>query len=121
MAESMGAIHKLDLTSDVTHLIVGNVDTAKYKYVAKQRTDVKVLPPEWIDTIRTRWMGGEDFDIEKEEIKHRLSTFYELRICLTGVEDGELNFHMERHIELTQSRERTAEHKRTSNAERRTL
>ena len=84
----MGAIHKLDLTSDVSHLIVGNVDTAKYKYVAKQRTDVRVLPPQWIEVMRALWMGGEDMNTEKEEAQHRLPTFYELRICLTGIEDG---------------------------------
>lgn len=90
IAESMGATHKLDLTSDVTHLIVGNVDTAKYKYVAKQRTDVRVLPTQWIEAMRALWMGGEDMDVEKEEIKHRLPAFYGLRICLTGIEDGGL-------------------------------
>ncbi|KAL9096996.1 MAG: hypothetical protein Q9165_000960 [Trypethelium subeluteriae] len=84
----MGAIHKLDLTSDVTHLIVGNVDTAKYKFTAKQRADIKVLPPEWIEAMRMLWIGGEDIDIEKEELRHRLPTFSGLRICLTGVEDA---------------------------------
>ncbi|KAI9667562.1 MAG: hypothetical protein M1821_000378 [Bathelium mastoideum] len=87
IAESMGAIHKLDLTSDVTHLIVGNVDTAKYKYVAKQRTDVKVLPPQWIEAMRALWIKDEKMDVEEEEARHRLPTFHGLRICLTGVED----------------------------------
>ncbi|KAF2238856.1 hypothetical protein EV356DRAFT_528752 [Viridothelium virens] len=88
IAQAMGAIHKLDLTSDVTHLIVGNVDTAKYKFTAKQRADIKVLPPEWIEAMRMLWIGGEDIDIEKEELRHRLPTFSGLRICLTGVEDA---------------------------------
>ena len=34
-AQQMGATHKLDLTGEVTHLIVGDIDTPKYKYVAK--------------------------------------------------------------------------------------
>ncbi|KAL9073518.1 MAG: hypothetical protein Q9157_004723 [Trypethelium eluteriae] len=93
----MGAIHKLDLTSDVTHLIVGNVDTAKYKFTAKQRADIKVLPPEWIEAMRMLWIGGEDIDIEKEELRHRLPTFSGLRICLTGVEDDLYEIAKERH------------------------
>ena len=30
-AQQMGAVFKADLRSDVTHLIVGNVDTPKYQ------------------------------------------------------------------------------------------
>ena len=83
----MGAAHKLDLTSDVTHLIVGDTDTPKYKYVARERPDVKVLMPEWIEAVRDVWMQGGETDVEALEAEYRLPTFAGLRICLTGFED----------------------------------
>jgi hypothetical protein len=83
----MGATVKLDLTSDVTHLIVGNIDTLKYRYVAKSREDVRVLHVDWIDAVRDDWMKGGDVDVPALEHKYRLPTFYGLRICLTGFED----------------------------------
>ncbi|MCJ1401207.1 hypothetical protein MMC11_004419 [Xylographa trunciseda] len=87
VASQMGAIHKLDLTSDVTHLIVGDTDTPKYKYVAKERPDVKCLLPEWVDAVRQSWMEGGDTDVEALEFQHKLPTFAGLRVCVTGFED----------------------------------
>lgn len=86
----MGATSKLDLTSDVTHLIVGDIDTPKYKYVAKERPDVKVLKGEWVEAVRTSWLEGGDTDVEALEREHCLPTFAGLRICLTGFEDRRL-------------------------------
>ncbi|KAJ9637879.1 protein kinase activating protein dpb11 [Coniosporium tulheliwenetii] len=83
----MGAIHKYDLTSDVTHLIVGNIDTPKYKYVAKNRPDVKVVTPAWVGAVRDSWMEGGDTDVEALENEYRVPTFSGLRICVTGFED----------------------------------
>ncbi|MCJ1388157.1 hypothetical protein MMC18_001002 [Xylographa bjoerkii] len=83
----MGAVHKLDLTSDVTHLIVGDTDTPKYKYVAKERPDVKCLLPEWVDAVRQSWMEGGDTNVEALEVQYKLPTFAGLRICVTGFED----------------------------------
>ncbi|MCJ1437920.1 hypothetical protein MMC27_007307 [Xylographa pallens] len=83
----MGATHKLDLTSDVTHLIVGDTDTPKYKYVAKERPDVKCLLPEWVDAVRQSWMEGGDTDVGALEVQYKLPTFAGLRICVTGFED----------------------------------
>jgi len=83
----MGATIKLDLTSDVTHLIVGNINSAKYRYVAKAREDVKVLAPEWLEVLRTVWMEGEDVDVAALEREYRLPTFYGLKICLTGFDN----------------------------------
>ncbi|KAI9685465.1 MAG: hypothetical protein M1820_010801 [Bogoriella megaspora] len=79
IAESMGAAHRLDLTSDVTHLIVGQIDTLKYKHVAKSRPDVKVFAPNWIEAMRELWTSGEEIDIGLVENKFRLPTFYGLR------------------------------------------
>lgn len=85
----MGAVHKYDLTSDVTHLVVGNIDTQKYRYVAKERPDVKVVTPAWIAAVRESWLEGGETDVEKLEEEHRVPTFSGLRMCITGFEDCE--------------------------------
>ena len=82
-------MHKVDLTSDVTHLIVGDIDTPKYKYVAKEREDVTVLTVAWVDAVRQLWMEGGEIDVRALETEHRLPTFAGLRICLTGFDDRE--------------------------------
>lgn len=83
----MGAIHRLDLTTDVTHLIVGNIDTPKYKHVAKERPDIRVLRPQWIEAIREAWTDGGDVDVDGLVEQYRLPTFSDLQICVTGFED----------------------------------
>ena len=87
IAQEMGATHKLDLTSDVTHLIVGNTDTPKYKYVAKERQDIKVLSPRWREAVRASWMEGGDTDVAALEEQHKLPAFAGLQICVTGFDD----------------------------------
>lgn len=89
-ALQMGADHKLDLTSDVTHLLVGDANTPKYKYVAREREDVKVLRPEWIEAVRETWMNDDGIDLNALEAQHKLPTFAGLTICITGFDD--LNF-----------------------------
>ena len=92
----MGAISKLDLGAEVTHLIVGGVDTQKYKYVAKDRPDIKVLLPDWIHAVREKWVSGsDDLDLSILEEQHRAPVFYNLRICVTGFE----NLAQRKHIE----------------------
>ena len=83
----MGAVHKYDLTSDVTHLIVGDTDTPKYKFVAKERPDVKCLLPSWVEALRQLWMEDIELDFPALEAQHRLPTLHNLRICITGFED----------------------------------
>ncbi len=83
----MGAVHKFDLTSDVTHLIVGDFDTPKYKFVAKERPDVKCLLPNWIDAVRESWMEGGETDVNALEIAHTLPTLTGLKVCVTGFDD----------------------------------
>ncbi|KAG8530480.1 uncharacterized protein KY384_004983 [Bacidia gigantensis] len=85
--EQMGAIHKYDLTSDVTHLVVGDIDTPKYKFVAKERPDVKCLLPSWIEAVRESWIAGGETDVQTLEEQHKLPTFYGLKICVTGFAD----------------------------------
>ncbi|CRG84453.1 DNA topoisomerase 2-binding protein 1-A [Talaromyces islandicus] len=87
VAGQMGAIHKFDLTSDVTHLLVGETNTEKYKFVARERSDVLVLLPKWIEAVREAWMEGGDIDLKVLEEKYRLPTFHGLSICVTGFDD----------------------------------
>ena len=83
----MGAVHKFDLTSDVTHLIVGETDTPKYKFVAKERPDVKCLRASFIEAVRTSWLEGGETNVEALENEHKLPTFSGLIICVTGFDD----------------------------------
>lgn len=84
----MGAVHRLDLTADVTHLIVGNIDTPKCRHTAKERPDIHVLKPEWIHAIRKSYMEDQDIDIDALVHEHRLPVFYNLHISVTGFEDS---------------------------------
>ncbi|KAL9026163.1 MAG: hypothetical protein Q9196_005130 [Gyalolechia fulgens] len=83
----MGAVHKYDLTSDVTHLIVGDTDTPKYKFVAKERPDVKCMQPDWVGALRQLWVDDVEADFQALESQYRLPTLHNLRICMTGFED----------------------------------
>ncbi|KAH3979239.1 hypothetical protein HBH52_101450 [Parastagonospora nodorum] len=86
----LGATIKLDLTSDVTHLIVGSIDSNKYRYVARSREDVKVLSPAWLEAMREVWLEGhDDLDVAALEEEHRVPTFFGLKICLTGFDNPE--------------------------------
>jgi len=83
----MGAEHKLDLTSDVTHLCVGSTDSLKYKYVARERGDVQVLRPEWVEAVREAWMEDQALDLNTLCLEYRLPTLFGLKICITGFDD----------------------------------
>lgn len=76
-----------DLTSDVTHLIVGSVNTTKYQYVAKERPDVVAVLPSFIQAVRQSWLAGEEPDVAVLEDEHRAPTLFGLRICTTGFEE----------------------------------
>ena len=86
----MGAVSRQDLTSEVTHLIVGSADTPKYKYVAKNRPDVKVIDAEWVNSVHQKWINGEDVDISEHEEKHKFPVFKGLQVCVTNITDGML-------------------------------
>lgn len=86
----MGAAERSDLTSEVTHLLVGAFDSPKYKFVARERNDVTVLKPEWIEAVRQSWMQGEDTDVRVLEEEYKLPAFFGLTICITGFSDSEV-------------------------------
>ena len=91
----MGAEHKLDLTSDVTHLLVGDSNTLKYKYVARERDDIKALRPEWVEAVRQAWIKGTSFDLKALDDEYRYPMFTGLSICVTGFDDREQVHHLD--------------------------
>lgn len=97
-AEEMGAKHTLDLTSDVTHLLVGHTDSKKYQYVAKEREDVKVLLPDWVEAVRQKWMADEYVDFNALDAQYRCPTLYGLKICITGFEDLDFRTELAKNI-----------------------
>ncbi|TGJ78359.1 hypothetical protein E0Z10_g10405 [Xylaria hypoxylon] len=101
----MGGVHKYDLTPDVTHLVVGDYNTAKYRHVAKERSDIKPMAAGWVDAVRRLWVEDQDIDFAELEALWKLRTFesgggipsspnpaergrQRLVCCLTGFEDS---------------------------------
>ncbi|CCJ30807.1 unnamed protein product [Pneumocystis jirovecii] len=84
-ASKLGAIYTQDLTSQVTHLIAGKLNTMKYKYVAMHRVDMKIMHVGWIFDIYEQWLNGDDIDFLEFEKKHILPPFYNLLICVTNI------------------------------------
>ncbi|KAJ5431079.1 hypothetical protein N7445_008811 [Penicillium cf. griseofulvum] len=99
MAEQMGAMHSVHLTSDVTHLLVGDTDSEKYKFVARERNDVVAMNPEWIEAVRHSWTQGEDIDIQAIEKQYRLAALHGLKICITGFSDLTFREYMQKTTE----------------------
>ncbi|KFG82500.1 BRCT domain-containing protein [Metarhizium anisopliae] len=101
----LGGIHKYDLTPDVTHLIVGDYDTPKYRHVARERPDIKAMDAMWIEAVTELWKRDEEIDFMALEREHRLKALEKcgtdtasphggaatgrqsLLICLTGFGD----------------------------------
>ncbi|KAI0873303.1 hypothetical protein GGS24DRAFT_399090 [Hypoxylon argillaceum] len=101
----MGGIHKYDLTPDVTHLIVGDYNTAKYRHVAKERPDIKPMGAGWVEAVQRLWVEDHEIDFAALENSWKLQTFeagggipnssnpaererQRLVCCLTGFEDS---------------------------------
>ncbi|RDW63154.1 BRCT domain protein [Aspergillus mulundensis] len=100
IASQMGAGHSYDLTSEVTHLLVGETSTEKYKFVARERSDVVVLRPEWVEAVRQSWMQGGDTNMQALEEEYKLPTFAGTAICITGFEDLELRNYIRNNAQL---------------------
>ncbi|KAF7547668.1 hypothetical protein G7Z17_g7570 [Cylindrodendrum hubeiense] len=101
----LGGIHKYDLTPDVTHLVVGDYDTPKYRHVARERPDIKAMDAAWIEGLSEVWRNDDDIDFRAIETQHQLkplekrgidtaapptdqpATRDSLLICLTGFGD----------------------------------
>ncbi|KAK5705993.1 protein kinase activating protein dpb11 [Elasticomyces elasticus] len=86
-AQELGAVFSLDLTTHVTHLIVGDIVTQKYRYVAKERPDIKVVSTDWLEAVREAFRDGDDVDMDDMDEKYKLGAFHGLKICVTGFDD----------------------------------
>jgi DNA replication regulator DPB11 len=93
----MGGVLTLDLTSDVTHLLVevGSPPTTthlttKYKFVAANREGVRVLIPAWLGDVYRLWVAKKKINMRALERKYKLPIFAGLSVCLTGFEDSKL-------------------------------
>ncbi|KAK4250618.1 hypothetical protein C7999DRAFT_11588 [Corynascus novoguineensis] len=71
----LGGQHKYDLTPDCTHLIVGDYDTPKYRHVAKERPDVRVMAAGWVEAVRNVWVEDAEVDFLALEKEWQLRTF----------------------------------------------
>ncbi|KAI8668140.1 hypothetical protein NCS55_00838400 [Fusarium keratoplasticum] len=98
----LGGVHKYDLTPDVTHLIVGDYDTPKYRHVARERPDIKAMDAAWIEALSELWKNDDEIDYRKLEAEYQLKPLEKrgvdpsvqpqegeagrdsLMICLTG-------------------------------------
>ncbi len=83
----MGAVYRYDLTLDVTHLIVADYNTPKYRYVAKERPDVQPMTIQWIEAVRDLWINDKEIDFTSLETEYRLPTFQTLKFSMTGCDD----------------------------------
>jgi len=86
-AVQMGAVHKYDLTPDVTHLVVGDYNTPKYRFVARERPDVEPMTVGWIEAIRELWINDQEIDFNALQQEHKLPTFHSLKFSMTGCDD----------------------------------
>ncbi|CAK7266337.1 protein kinase activating protein dpb11 [Sporothrix epigloea] len=59
----LGGVHKPDLTHEVTHLIVGDYDTPKYRHVARDRPDIKPMCFGWVDAVLDLWTRDAPLDL----------------------------------------------------------
>jgi|ERR1700722_14591361 hypothetical protein len=105
IVKEIGGVHTLNLTSGVTHLLVEVGQplttahlTTKYKFVAANRRDVRVLKPAWLEAVHQSWMAGKKVDLQAPEQEHKLPIFVGLSVCLTGFKDREFRSQLECHI-----------------------
>lgn len=59
----------------MTHLIVGEHDTAKYRHVAQERPDIRLMAVGWIEAVRRLWMAAAEIDFASLETEWSLKTF----------------------------------------------
>ena len=84
----MGGVLTYDLTPNVTHLIVGDYDTRKYRHVARERPDIRVMDVAWIDAVLHLWKNDEKIDFLALEKEHQLKAF-EMRGSMQQAPEGE--------------------------------
>ncbi|KAH8672514.1 BRCT domain-containing protein [Tricladium varicosporioides] len=98
-AQQMGAIHRYDLTLDVTHLVVGDYNTPKYRYVAKERPDVKPMTTDWVEAARELWINDKAIDLEALEKEHTLPVLRGLKFSMTGCDNTDERMEIAREVQ----------------------
>jgi DNA replication regulator DPB11 len=76
-----------DLTMDVTHLVVGNTTSQKYKFVAKHSPDVQIVLAEFFTAMRLKYVADEAIDLDALHKQYQAPVVYKLRISITGYTD----------------------------------
>ncbi|KOS21001.1 S-M checkpoint control protein rad4 [Escovopsis weberi] len=84
----LGGVHKYDLTPDVTHLVVGDYNTPKYRHVARERPDVKAMDAHWVHAVAELWKNDDHFDFGALESTHQLRPLETCGIEAASQEDG---------------------------------
>lgn len=59
----------------MTHLLVGEYDTAKYHHVAQERPDIRCMSAGWVEAVRDVWRQDADMDWTELEKTWTLKTF----------------------------------------------
>ena len=52
---TLGGAYTRDLTVEVTHLLVGDYDTPKYRHAAKALAHTKAMDAGWIEALTDLW------------------------------------------------------------------
>ena len=69
--------------------MVGDYNTPKYRHVARERPDIKVMDPRWVDAVTSLWKNDDEIDCPALEKQYQLKTF-ERGCSLDPAEDGKL-------------------------------
>lgn len=72
----------------MTHLIIGDYDTRKYRHVARERPDIRAMDAAWIDAVLRLWKNDEKIDFVALEKEHQLKPF-EIRGSMQQTREGE--------------------------------
>ncbi|CAI4218982.1 unnamed protein product [Parascedosporium putredinis] len=70
---SLGGVFTADLTVEVTHLLVGDYDTAKYRHAAKSLAHVKAMDAGWVEALADLWRADAPIDFAAVETEWQLS------------------------------------------------
>lgn len=83
---AMGGVHYNDLMSNVQYLIVGDRNTAKYKFCVRSRADMKFITQDAIAKLHDKWIKGMEMNDSAMSIdKNLMPVFENLNICVSRV------------------------------------
>ncbi|KEY67988.1 hypothetical protein S7711_09318 [Stachybotrys chartarum IBT 7711] len=85
----LGGKHRYDLTPDVTHLLVADYETPKYRHVAYERPDIKAMDAQWVEAVRDLWKNDEEIDFDEIEKQYQLKPLERSGVEPTSLRDGQ--------------------------------